>query len=99
MQFNLNKFFWICMILLWMCFANATLANATSSAILSQLIQDVTQNNPQIKSARDRWLATTYVIPQSRSLPDPKVELGYIKMSGNNPMDVDPRREQMVGLS
>jgi outer membrane protein TolC len=99
LRFKLNKFFWMSMILLWLAFANITLAHAATSIFLSQLIHEAALNNPQIKAARDRWLATKYAIPQSRSLPDPKVDLGYIKMSGNNPMDVEPRREQMIGVS
>lgn len=75
------------------------LANAVPSESLSYLIREAHQNNPQIKAARERWLAAKYVIPQSRSLPDPKIGLGYIKMNGNNDMDVDPRREQMMGVS
>src|SRR3990167_2952835 len=92
---NLKKLIWI---LFLICFLPVAIANTASSSLM-QLIHEAAQNNPQIKAARDRWLVTQYVIPQSSVLPDPKVDLGYIKMSGNNPMDVDPRREQMYGLS
>lgn len=77
----------------------ASLTYAAHLTVLSQLIRDATHNNPQIKAARDRWCATQFVIPQSRSLPDPKITAGYINMSENIPMDVDPRKEQMIGAS
>lgn len=75
------------------------LSYATPSPILSELIKEAAQTNPQIKAARDRWRATQLVIPQSRSLPNPKINAGYINMSENIPMDVDPRKEQMFGAS
>lgn len=97
---DLNKFFYLAVSILIAYLSNTTLANAAyRPPILSKLIQEANLNNPQIKAARKRWIAAKDVIPQSRTLPDPKVDLGYIKMSGNNPMDVDPRREQMIGLS
>lgn len=90
--------------LLWMGIATllisiAPVAKASPSPLLSQLIQEAREHNPQIRAARQRFFAATDVIPQSRSLADPKVKLGYIKMTGNNPMDVDPRREQMLAAS
>jgi len=99
--FNLNKFFlWAGTVILLFFSSIVSVANAAETpASLSQLIQEAMQNNPQIIAARNRWLAEKYVIPQSQSLPDPKIEFGYIKMSGNDPMDVDPRREQMYGVS
>lgn len=97
---DINKFFYLATSIIIAYLFAATLANAAHQpVILSQLIHEAMQNNPQIKAARERWIAAKDVIPQSRTLPDPKVDLGYIKMSGNNPMDVDPRREQMIGLS
>lgn len=76
-----------------------SLSQAETSSALSQLIQDASQNNPQIKAARNRWHAAQDAIPPSRALPDPKIGFGYIKMNGNNAMDVDPRREKMIGVS
>lgn len=72
---------------------------AAAPAVLSRLIQDAVLDNPQIRAAHDRWLATQFVIPQSRSLPDPKINAGYINMPGNIPMQADPRREQMIGAT
>ena len=40
---------------------------------LSKLIAETTKNNPEIREAHDRWLAEAYVIPQARSLPDPRL--------------------------
>ncbi|MBI2791811.1 MAG: TolC family protein [Gammaproteobacteria bacterium] len=76
-----------------------TAAYAKPSPILADLIQEATQSNPQISAARDRWLAATHVIPVARSLPDPKINLGYMNMSGNEFMEADPSREQMIGGS
>ncbi|HAT9777356.1 TPA: TolC family protein [Legionella pneumophila subsp. pneumophila] len=70
---------------------------AKPTTVLSQLIKEATQNNPQIRAARDRLLAAIHMIPQAKALPDPKLNAGYINMSENIPMDVDPRREQMLG--
>lgn len=74
-------------------------AKASIPSTLRQLIQEAAERNPQIRAARQRFHAATDVIPQSRSLADPKVRLGYMKMTGGNAMDVDPRREQMIGFS
>lgn len=70
----------------------ASLTYAKTPPGLSQLIQEATQNNPQIRAARDRFLAANHVIPQARSLPDPKVSVG-------SPMNIDPMRLQMIGAS
>ena len=96
---NLNKLFYIGILIYLVYASSSAFESAASPAALSHLIQEAEQSNPQIKAARERWLAAKDVIPQSRSLPDPKVDLGYIHMTGNNPMDVDPRREQMIGVS
>lgn len=68
------------------------LSQAEPSSMLSQLIQEASQNNPQINAARERWLAAKDTIPQSRSLPDPKINAGY-------PMNIMPMRLNMVGVS
>lgn len=98
MQLKLNRHSQNILTIILIYALSVSLAYAESMT-LSQLIQEANLNNPQIKAARERWTAAKAVIPQSRSLPDPKVALGYIKMNGNNPMDVDPRREQMLGVS
>jgi outer membrane protein TolC len=92
MHFKLNKFLqkWNMFFLIYvLCIG---LSQAETVSILSQLIQDASQNNPQINAARERWLAAKDTIPQSRSLPDPKISAGY-------PMNIKPMRLQMVGIS
>ncbi len=86
----------ICTLFLSFC-VHGSLAYAKPTPDLSQLIKAAKQNNPQIRAARDRLLAAIHVIPQAKALPDPKLNAGYINMSENIPMDVDPRREQMLG--
>ncbi|MFC7781244.1 TolC family protein [Legionella taurinensis] len=93
-RFSIKKIIWT--MFLSSC-VNGALAYATPTPGLSQLIETAKHNNPQIRAARDRLLAAIHVIPQSKALPDPKLNAGYINMSENLPMDVDPRREQMLG--
>jgi outer membrane protein TolC len=97
--FNFKIFIGACLTAFWIDCSLSAVIHAKQLTVLSQLIQEANRNNPQIKAACDRWRAMHYVIPQSRTLPDPKVDLGYINMSDNVPMDVDPRREQMIGVS
>ncbi len=47
---------------------------------LSSLIDEVTQRNPEIKAAKQRWEAAKAVVPQVQTLPDPKLQLGYQRM-------------------
>ena len=42
---------------------------------LSALIEELTKNNPDIRTARSAATAATYVAPQVSSLPDPRVTL------------------------
>ncbi|HAU1297243.1 TPA: TolC family protein [Legionella pneumophila] len=95
-HFSIRKIIWI--VLLSFCFTESFIY-ARPNPGLSQLIQEAKQNNPQIRAVRDRLLAAIHVIPQAKALPDPKLNAGYINMSENIPMDVDPRREQMLGGS
>lgn len=95
-RFSVRKIIWI--VLLSFCFTESFIY-ARPNPGLSQLIQEAKQNNPQIRAVRDRLLAAIHVIPQAKALPDPKLNAGYINMSENIPMDVDPRREQMLGGS
>lgn len=75
------------------------LSGQTADSNLAQLIQKAICNNPQIKAARDRWLAARDQIPQARSLPDPKIHLGYMNMSRSEEMDFGPQHERMIGGS
>ena len=44
---------------------------------LPRLMQEATENNPEIGAARQRWEAAKAVIPQAQTLPDPRVNLSY----------------------
>lgn len=52
---------------------------------LQSLIEEVTQQNPDIKAARERWEAAKAVVPQVQTLPDPSVQLGYQRMPMPSP--------------
>jgi outer membrane protein TolC len=45
---------------------------------LTSLVREVMENNPDIRAAQQRSMATRAVIPQVRTLPDPMVNLGYM---------------------
>lgn len=96
--FHIKKYFIGSIVVLLMYFS-ITLTYANPSPILTELIQEAMQNNPQINAAHDRWLAATHVIPIARSLPDPKINVAYMNMSGNELMEEEPSREQMLGGS
>ncbi|HHY0177166.1 TPA: TolC family protein [Legionella pneumophila] len=99
-RFNFKKIVWCCIaIVLVNVSIGSLVVHAKPSPMLSALIQEAMRCNPQIKAARDRWLAANHAIPQARALPDPMINAGYINMSGNIPGDVDPRKEQMLGGS
>lgn len=74
-------------------------AIASAPSVLSQLIVEASEHNPQIKSAHDRWLAMKRVPLQVRSLPDPKLIYSDMKMSGNPEMNQNPLHEKMWGFS
>ncbi|MEO8342148.1 MAG: TolC family protein, partial [Nitrospirota bacterium] len=44
---------------------------------LKALIEEVAQQNPDTKAARERWEVSRAVIPQVQTLPDPKAQIGY----------------------
>lgn len=98
MTLNLKFKNFICIIIVGLSIPIIALAHATSSSILPQLIAQAKQDNPQIKSAHDRWLAMKSVAPQVRSLPDPKLIYSDMKMSGNPEMNQNPLHEKMLGL-
>jgi outer membrane protein TolC len=50
-------------------------------AVLSELIQEALNQNPQIKAARNEWEASLKVIPQAKSLPDPMLSYAYFGQS------------------
>lgn len=53
---------------------------------LSSLIEEVTQRNPEIKAAKQRWEAAKAVVPQVQTLPDPKLQFGYQRMPMTDPL-------------
>lgn len=57
------------------------------------------ENNPEIQSAYHQWSALRDVIPQSRSLPDPKVLFNYENMPGNNITGAFPINQITYGIS
>ncbi len=63
-------------IFLGFCCFTGPVSYAKTPPALSQLIKEATQNNPQIRAARDRLLAAIHVIPQAKALPDPKLNAG-----------------------
>ena len=44
---------------------------------LQPLIDEALKNNRELLAAESRWKASTYRIPQAKSLPDPMVMIGY----------------------
>lgn len=95
--FNVKNF--ICITMVALSVSATASMHTTSPSILSQLIAEASQHNPQIKSAHDRWLAMKRVPPQARSLPDPKLIYSGMKMSGNSGMNQNPLYEKMLGFS
>lgn len=67
-----------------------SLADKKSPLQLSALIREAVDNNPEIKAAEQRWKAAQAKIPQARTLPDPKINLGYRELA---------MRETMYGVS
>lgn len=47
---------------------------------LAGLIEELTEQNPDIKAARQRWEAAKAVISQVQTLPDPEAKFGYQRM-------------------
>ncbi len=47
---------------------------------LDGLLAEVTERNPEIKAARERWEAAKAVVPQVQTLPDPTLQFGYQRM-------------------
>ena len=47
---------------------------------LQSLIEELVARSPEIKVARERWEAAKAVVPQVKTLPDPRLQLGYQRM-------------------
>lgn len=73
--------------------SSPSLAGEEKRLDLANLIEELTERNPEMKAARERWEAAKAVVPQVQTLPDPKVQLGYQRM----PM-VEPLQGSMYGF-
>jgi cobalt-zinc-cadmium efflux system outer membrane protein len=64
----------------WTELAGAAEKHASAETVLDlgALVQEATQNNPEIKAARQRWEAAKAVVPQVGTLPDPVISGGYM---------------------
>ncbi len=54
---------------------------------LSSLVEELIQQNPEIKSAHQRWQAGRAVVPQVQTLPDPRLKLGYQQIPAVSPVE------------
>lgn len=54
---------------------------------LKALVDEAIQQNPDIRSARNRWEASKAVIPQVQTLPDPELKLGYQQIPAVSPIE------------
>jgi cobalt-zinc-cadmium efflux system outer membrane protein len=61
----------------WSSVAVAAKEEAELTLDLSMLVQEAVENNPEIKAALQRWEAAKAVIPQVKTLPDPRINVGY----------------------
>ena len=52
---------------------------------LPGLIRELEGTNPEIKAARQRWEAATAVVPQVKTLPDPRLQFGHQRMPMTEP--------------
>ena len=74
---RLTNFYWW-PVLFSFTFLSCTLVfaeNTTTS--LNELVNEVLANNPDIHASLQRWKSAKAVIPQVKTLPDPKVAIGY----------------------
>lgn len=69
--------------------AAATEKHASAEQVLDlgALVREATENNPEIKAARQRWEASRAVVPQVGTLPDPKAQVGYQRMPMMEPLE------------
>ena len=76
--------------LLWPALILAADNNIEQVLPLTQLIQEVLDENPEIRAAEQRWLSAQARISQVQTLPDPKLLLSHRELE---------KRETMVGVS
>ncbi len=58
-----------------------SLAGEEKRLDLANLIAELTERNPEMKAARERWEAAKAVVPQVQTLPDPTLQVGYQSMA------------------
>ena len=58
---------------------------------LSGYLETAAKNNPELKSAYNRYLAALEKVPQVRSLPDPQLMFGYFI----KPVETKPVRRNL----
>jgi outer membrane protein TolC len=80
----------LCASLVWPISLFATEADRELQT-LSHWVQEAMENNPDIQAARQRWESAMAVVPQVKTLPDPKLSVGYRNML--------PQQGVMYGLS
>lgn len=61
----------------------SSFAQSENIVKLDSLIEEVLENNPEIRAAQRRWEAFKEKVPQARSLPDPMLGLGIISLPTN----------------
>jgi outer membrane protein TolC len=76
--------------LLWPALILAADNNIEQVLPLTQLIQEVLDENPEIRAAEQRWLSAQARISQVQTLPDPKLLLSHRELE---------KRETMIGFS
>ncbi len=72
----LNKRYRVCTFLFSCCLVISSAASA-GDLRLQELIDEALKNSPEIRAVGSRALASTYRIPQAKSLPDPMFMVGY----------------------
>ncbi len=61
--------------------------------ILSEIILEALDNNPQVKAAYGEWQAALEKIPQAKSLPDPMI--GYARFGSSVETRLGPQRNKL----
>lgn len=82
-----TKYAAVCAVLVLLFAPAVAVADNTETRLsLSGLLEELTQQSPEIKAARQRWEAAKAVVPQVQTLPDPKLQLGYQRMPMTDPL-------------
>ncbi|SFM81620.1 TolC family protein [Nitrosomonas communis] len=81
---------WIVLFMVAALSCNLAFAGETPNR-LDDLVKEALANNPDIRASLQRWESSKAVIPQVKTLPDPKVTVGH--------RNIGPQNEVMYGLS